>query len=154
MARVIRCSNFFNSIRNNLVIQESMEYTLDRILQCRALLQRKNQFHVQIYTAMHTYKTYSILLNFALLCFIDVAFLQIEGKTLYRQKDYDSFIVEPNLQYFQGIICAYICVIHMCVCVRVAGIFTINPQLLPHPYLLTETSFFPSFPQAADVTLM
>ena len=32
MARVIRCSNFFNSIRNNLVIQESMEYTLDRIL--------------------------------------------------------------------------------------------------------------------------
>lgn len=32
---------------------------------------------------------YLVLLRFASLCFADTAFLQIEGKTLHQQKDYD-----------------------------------------------------------------
>ena len=142
MARVIRCSNFFNSIRNNLVIQESMEYTLDRILQCRALLQRKNQFHVQIYTAMHTYKTYSILLNFALLCFIDVAFLQIEGKKIMTR------LLQNQTSNISKVLSVHIYVSYTCVCVYVQ-LASLQSTLSSYPILTCSLRpvSFPRFPR-------
>ena len=38
-----------------------------------------------------------VLLLFALLHFTDVCFLQIEGKTLHQQKDYDLFSCDAHL---------------------------------------------------------
>ena len=62
-----------------------------------------------MYSSMYFEKliqAYLILLCFTLLHFTDVVFLQIEGKTLHQQKDYNSLCcsgLEPNPQCLRGV---------------------------------------------------